>query len=76
MQLHTNPAPANNDVTLSLTRSQILALKTFLERAEIKGYEVNRFLEIARLITEAEQRPAFKAPPSSPLTPDTKPAKA
>ena len=77
MQTNTNPAPTttNTDIVLSFNRSQLLALKTFLERAEIKGYEVSRFLEVARIITDAEQRPGY-AVPIVPLTPEAKAAKS
>jgi hypothetical protein len=57
---------SNSDVTLSLNNAQLGALKLFLERSEVKGYEVGRFIELARLIGEAEQNAASSQPVAAP----------
>ena len=40
--------------TIELTEPQLHSLKMFLERSELRGYEVTQFLSLAQTISNAQ----------------------
>lgn len=40
--------------TIELTEQQLQSLKMFLERSELRGYEVTQFLSLAQTISDAK----------------------
>jgi hypothetical protein len=42
-------------VTIKLTHKQLSALQTFLERSEIRGWEIPMFLDIAKAVANPEK---------------------
>lgn len=42
-------------VKITLTPKQLAALRTFLERSEIRGWEVPIFLDVAKAVAEAKE---------------------
>ena len=51
-----------NEKTIKLSQKQLEHLIMFLERTDLKGHEVSKFLEIARAIGEANVKE--KHPPN------------
>lgn len=41
-----------NKVTITLSREHILSLKYFLDRADLKAYEIPRFMDLNKAIGE------------------------
>jgi hypothetical protein len=67
MENETNHIVSPADMlTINFNANQLASLKVFLERSEVKGYEVGRFIELARLIGEAEQNAASSQPVAAP----------
>jgi hypothetical protein len=53
-----------NEIVVRLTPSQFDSLKMFLDRSEMRGYEVGKFLELARMINESTNpKPVNKVTP-------------
>jgi len=52
--------------TIELTEPQLRSLKMFLDRSEMRGYEVTQFLSLAQIISnakpveESEKKSSFK----------------
>lgn len=43
---------------LTLNESQLAALKSFMERTELKGREVHKFVELVQIINDSENKEA------------------